>query len=381
MAGDGQGVTSIILRTGLMLPRRFLSTTTTGSSKITAATRNAALRTMRSKYLLAGLVVWTGIGTYYLFPPSKNPYYSILTGISSGDGTPATLVPSKWSPVSVMASEETSKDTRLLTLSIPRHLIPSSSSTQPIWSIYIKDDDIQVERPYTPLEGIDKDGKIKLWVKKYPKGEVGRWLHSKKPGECIEIRGPLQTWLHEDHYSEWDEIIMISGGTGITPFYQLLHEELIKPKLPGGRNPALSNTRFTLLHASRSAEDLPPSALLGPLISIAQNDPSRLRVKLFVDEKDSSTDAPYYLNVGRIDSKAVEDVLEIKQPTIWDRLSWRNFDPKGIAGEGRKVLFLVCGPDPMISAVAGPRGRNYSQGPVGGILGQLGFGSEQVRKL
>jgi cytochrome-b5 reductase len=91
---------------------------------------------------------------------------------------------------------------------------------------------------------------------------------------------------------------------------------------------------------------LPPPALLGPLTSIAQNDPSRLRVKLFVDEKDSSTDAPYGLNVGRIDSKAVEDVLEIKQPTIWDRLSRRNFDPKGIAGEGRKVLFLVCGPDP-----------------------------------
>jgi len=110
-----------------------------------------------------------------------------------------------------VASEETSKDTRLLTLSIPRHLIPRSSSTRPIWSIYIKDDDIQVERPYTPLEGIDEDGNIKLWVKKYPKGEVGRWLHSKKPGEHIEIRGPLQTWLHERHPDEWDDIIMVNG--------------------------------------------------------------------------------------------------------------------------------------------------------------------------
>ena len=194
-----------------MLLRRFLSSTTTGSLQpsATVTAKSVTSRVLRSRYLLAGLVAWTGAGAYYLFPPSKNPFYFITTGSPSGDNTPTTLVPTKWSPVSLVASEETSKDTRLLTFSIPRHLIPNSSSTPPIWSIYIKDDDIQVERPYTPLEGIDEDGNIKLWVKKYPKGEVGRWLHSKKPGECVEIRGPLQTWLHERHTNEWDEIIMV----------------------------------------------------------------------------------------------------------------------------------------------------------------------------
>jgi hypothetical protein len=205
---------------GFMLPRRFLSTTRTSpfkSSAVTAA-KNATLRTVRSRYLLAGLVVWTGIGTYYLFPPSKTQYYSVLTGISSGDEAPTTLIPTKWNPVTLVTSEETSKDTRLLTLSVPQHLIPSTS-TRPIWSIYIKDDDIQVERPYTPLEGIDKDGNIKLWVKRYPKGEVGRWLHSKRPGERIEVRGPIQTWLHERRPDEWDEIIMVSGSNGFVNQY------------------------------------------------------------------------------------------------------------------------------------------------------------------
>lgn len=200
---------------GFMLPRRLFSTAKSSSLKsstVTAA-RNATLRTVRSRYLLAGLVLWTGIGTYYLFPPSKNQYYSVLTDISSGDDAPTTLVPTKWTPVSLIASEETSRDTRLLTLSIPRHLIPGTF-TRPIWSIYIKDDDIQVERPYTPLEGVDKDGHIKLWVKKYPKGEVGRWLHSKKPGDRIEIRGPLHTWLHEHQPDDWDEIIMVGGLVG-----------------------------------------------------------------------------------------------------------------------------------------------------------------------
>ena len=119
---------------------------------------------------------------------------------------------------------------------------------------------------------------------------------------------------------------------------------------------------------------------------------------MFVDNKAPSSGSSYDLNFGRIDRKAVEEVLEIKRPSMWDKLLWRKFDPRGIAGEGRKVLFLVCGPDPcvfplsgwprtdggwlrMISVVAGPWGRNYSQGSVGGVLGQLGFGSNQVRKL
>ena len=200
---------SSLCRPEFMLLRRFLSSTTNGSlkSSATASPKDAARRT---RYLFAGIAVWIGVGAYYLFPPSKNPLYSVATDASSEEDTPTTLVPTKWTPVSLIASEETSKDTRLLTLSIPRHLIPSPS-TRPIWSIYVKDDDIQVERPYTPLEGIDEHGNIRLWVKKYPKGEVGRWLHSKKPGERIEIRGPLQTWLHEHRSHEWDEIIMVSG--------------------------------------------------------------------------------------------------------------------------------------------------------------------------
>ena len=138
----------------------------------------------------------------------------------------------------------------------------------------------------------------------------------------------------------------MSGGTGITPFYQLIHEELIKPKAPGDGNLTPSKTRFTLLHASRSAGDLPPPAILGPLTSTAQNDPSRFRLKLFVDDKDPSVGSSYGLTVGRIDKKAVEDVLEIRRPSMWDKLLRRKLDPRAVAGEGRKVLLLVCGPDP-----------------------------------
>ena len=120
----------------------------------------------------------------------------------------------------------------------------------------------------------------------------------------------------------------------------------MRQKSPRGSNSKPYNTRFTLLHASRSPGDLPPPAILGPLTSIAQNDPSRFRLELFVDEKGPFTGPSYHLNVGRIDSEAVEDVLGVRQRrSVWDQLLWRKADPKGMAGSGRKVLFLVCGPD------------------------------------
>jgi cytochrome-b5 reductase len=35
----------------------------------------------------------------------------------------------------------------------------------------------------------------------------------------------------------------------------------------------------------------------------------------------------------------------------------------------------------MVAAIAGPYGRNYSQGKVGGVLAELGFKAGQVWKL
>jgi NADPH-dependent ferric siderophore reductase len=126
------------------------------------------------------------------------------------DLQPPAVSPSYFIPVTVSENSQAGPDLAVLTLSIPSDSLPSdklTSSLDPIWSIFIKDDDIQVERPYTPLFGIDEEGVIKLWVKRYPRGEVGRWLHSKQAGDTIEIRGPLKTFPF--HQGKWDEVVMV----------------------------------------------------------------------------------------------------------------------------------------------------------------------------
>ncbi|KAJ7086621.1 hypothetical protein C8R44DRAFT_721291 [Mycena epipterygia] len=293
----------------------------------------------------------------YLFLPDRSRSAPTLDN--------ASLSPSHFTRATLTSSEPSGPNTKLLALTVHRPPAQTHTPLAPIWSVFIKDNDIQVERPYTPLEGIDEHGRMLFWIKQYPKGEVGRWLHSKRVGDHVEFRGPLSTWAWKE--DAWDEIVMISGGTGITPFYQLFHSSISKGH---------SKTRFTLLHSSPTPSELPPPEILGPLRAYAAENPERLGLHLFVDRRDGGipADVPP-LQVGRISKPEIRRCLGLNTP--W----WRNIFVKASNGPPRKVMFLVCGPEPMIAAIAGPYGRNFSQGEVGGVLGELGYTSSEVRKL
>ncbi|KAF8450769.1 hypothetical protein L210DRAFT_3470012 [Boletus edulis BED1] len=282
-----------------------------------------------------------------------------------------SLSPSRFTPSTLIESVNVSSNTKLLTLSVPPGLIPSDRGAfTSTWSIFVKDSDIQVERPYTPLEGIDENGHMKLWVKKYEHGEVSRWLHSRQVGDSIEIRGPVTTWSTLWQNGHWDEVV--SGGTGITPFYQLLHSVFRT------RNTSF-NACFTLLHASRSFADLPPSSMIQSLTELSQNYPDKFQFHLFTDSVDDTSES-HSLNIrrGRIGKSVVQDALRLTHSTPW----WhRLFGSSVPTIPEKRILVLVCGPEGMVSAIAGPYGRNYSQGKVGGILGELGLQSHQVWKL
>ncbi len=142
------------------------------------------------------------------------------------------LSPSYFVPVTISENSQAGPDLAVLTLSVPcdsRRSDENDSSLDPIWSIFVKDDDIQVERPYTPLFGIDEGGVIKLWVKRYPRGEVGRWLHSKQAGDTIEIRGPLKTFPFRE--GKWDEVVMVY----LSPFSTCLYFSDLSPRYLEGQ--------------------------------------------------------------------------------------------------------------------------------------------------
>ncbi|KAH0839704.1 hypothetical protein J3R83DRAFT_625 [Lanmaoa asiatica] len=117
------------------------------------------------------------------------------------------------------------------------------------------------------------------------------------------------------------------------------------------------------------------------LATLSQKYPDKFQMHLFAE---STNDTPenQSLNIqrGRIGKSAVQDALQLTHSTPWWCRFLRLFATTPLTPE-KRVLVLVCGPEGMVNAIAGSYGRNYSQGEVGGILGELGLQSHQVWKL
>jgi hypothetical protein len=179
-------------RSSLRLLRARLFSTTSNSHTTSRVRLSSVIFIASTGVLVSSYLLW----------PSKYR--------GSPTFTQKPMSPSYFIPTTVSDISQAGPDLAVLTLTLPRDAYSADGNAslfEPIWSIFVKDDDIQVERPYTPLYGFDDEGNIKLWVKRYPKGEVGRWLHSKEAGDTIEIRGPLKTIPF--HEAKWDEIIMV----------------------------------------------------------------------------------------------------------------------------------------------------------------------------
>lgn len=133
-------------------------------------------------------------------------------------------------------------------------------------------------------------------------------------------------------------VFQISGGTGITPFYQLI-SSTINPD-----NLLKSKTRFTLLHSSRVPSELPPHDLLQNLAFGAGTLPNRTKVHYFVDSFDGPVNPSVPngdLQLGRINRRAIDRALGFESSAPW----WQRPFKGNVARTDRKVLFLVCGPE------------------------------------
>ena len=116
-------------------------------------------------------------------------------------------------------------------------------------------------RPYTPISSPNKRGFVDVLIKVYfdtedrKGGKMSQAMEAIPTGHTIEIKGPLGKFEYlgsgkckknesERHVKTF---IMISGGTGITPIYQLLSEITTDAK---------DETKCILLNSNHSVEDI-----------------------------------------------------------------------------------------------------------------------------
>lgn len=232
-------------------------------------------------------------------------------------------------------------------------------SRTPIMSLRIKNPSLEIQRSYTPLNLSSEE--IHLVMKRYPNGELSRYLNILNPGSAtVWINQGRQEWIYEE--GQWDHVVFVAGGTGITPAFQLCLSALKRQKIKGERDATLKKTRFTVLAASRNADSL----LLRNefrMIDKVHGD-GLLKVKYFLDTVPKGITLPNDVQSGPITEKVLRETIFPLPTKGW--FNWGN--SKSVVPQ-EKVMVLVCGPDGFTKFVAGEHGGLASnQGEKGGLL-------------
>ncbi|KAJ9538919.1 hypothetical protein OSB04_031652 [Centaurea solstitialis] len=102
-----------------------------------------------------------------------------------------------------------------------------------------------VVRPYTPISDPDSEGYFDLMIKIYPEGKMSQHFAKLKPGDVLEVKGPIEKIKYTPNMKK--HIGMIAGGSGITPMLQVIEAILKNPD---------DNTKVSLIYANVSPDDI-----------------------------------------------------------------------------------------------------------------------------
>ncbi|KAL1916752.1 uncharacterized protein VTP21DRAFT_5456 [Calcarisporiella thermophila] len=251
------------------------------------------------------------------------------------------LSPERFIELQVTSVEPINHNTSLFRLRLPRPIVAGLPA---ISCIHVKDDSMQIMRPYTPINQCDETiDHLDLLVKRYENGTMSKSVHLLRPGDRIGVRGPFVEFPYSANMK--DDIGMIAGGSGITPLYQLMCKILHDPN---------DKTRISLVYANITEEDI---LLRKEIDELQRRYPERLRVYYTLERPPA---AGWIGGIGWVNEKILKENLPPPHP---------------------RSLILVCGPDGMVHHVAGEKARDLSQGKLGGILCGLGYMENHVFKF
>lgn len=199
-------------------------------------------------------------------------------------------------------------------------------------------------RPYTPTSPTDARGYLDLCVKVYPNGKMSQHIDNLKVGDTLDMKGPILKYPYTPNTKQ--HIVLIAGGTGITPMMQMLEGILENPS---------DTTKVTLVFANNTRKDI---IMKGKLDGLQKQHHERFKVYYIVAK--SGWGMLWKGATGHLDKAMLETWL-----------------PKPGAG----TLAMVCGPPGFMKHVSGDKAPDYSQGEVSGLLKELGWSESNVYKF
>ena len=168
-------------------------------------------------------------------------------------------------------------------------------------------------------------------------------IHSLKPGDMLEIKGPIPKYNWETN--KHSHIALLAGGTGITPMWQLIRAIF--------KNPS-DKTKVTLVFGNVTEQDI---LLKKEFDDLEKDYPERFRAYYVLD------DPPEGWKQGK--GFITKDLLKTVIP-----------------GPSEKdVKVFVCGPPGLYKAISGTKKSPADQGELDGYLKELGYSKDQVYKF
>lgn len=275
-----------------------------------------------------------------------------------------------------------------------------------LWSVEIRQPQLQVARDYTPLpprrglstEAIEEDvesGELRLLIRRLDNGEVSTYLSRLGVGDDVDLRGPHLGYDVRARLGDDSKVVFLAGGTGISPALQ------VASKLLDGGAVAEPQDRpaISVIWANRHRADCegcgggggrPGGAIVEQLAEIQARHPGKFTVQCTVDEERTfitGTDVSRALGPPTTAGQAAPGLSSADchlhaQGWVAARPAKETAGeeechceaPDGHRGGGGKNLLFVSGPEGFVDAYAGPKrwaGGQELQGTLAGLLGGL----------
>jgi ferredoxin-NADP reductase len=172
-------------------------------------------------------------------------------------------------------------------------------------------------RSYTMSSSPVEEGYSAFTVKRVEGGKISNWLcDTMKVGSVLRARGPIGKFVY-DPKTDHGHLIMVAGGSGVTPFVSIMRE--YQDKL--GREGAPQ--RMTLLVSYRSTQDLICWQALEAIRKV-----KGCEVFVTLSREDKTADGFWH---GRIDDTQLA---------------------KAIGGAYQTATFMTCGPTAIMDHAA-----------------------------
>eukprot|EP01135_Chromosphaera_perkinsii_P011046 Nk52_evm5s2325 gene=Nk52_evmTU5s2325 len=194
-------------------------------------------------------------------------------------------------------------------------------------------------RSYTPIT--DSAGYAEILFKIYPNGPVSSYLGTLTVGDQLFCRGPLGRFTYEGPILQNKNgklkktLLMIAGGSGITPMVQLYKAILSNAK---------DETQLRLIYANRHEEDIMMRQAI-EMISTSMQPRDRFRARFILSHppEDSSSSSSWTGDRGRVDAAVIEKIMKVDDDEQGGAdVQWTN-----------ESFCVVCGPDGFNAHVEG----------------------------